>query len=279
MAYRSLLARSPTELEHCEDVVSLSTSVPFSITNLVISISIPLEQQDGHSLEHLAVLNCTSGRSGLSYAIRVRRLSSGSNQYMRVHSNVVYESHGKTRRSATQLFVPERLPLALVESSSVAIFQYSMRTLDCPLRAIWTETSRKTGEDITRFGTEEIEQTECHMIRMLFESSGSHRRTRRLIVVAYNPHLHSITVKAGVLHLTSFVIYPHSYLGSVGVPNSRYNIADMAITRNDRLGNEGRARIICNAIKEHSGRRFGAHCLNLCKQVFTAQSPQNERSG
>ncbi|KAF2820201.1 HET-domain-containing protein [Ophiobolus disseminans] len=223
-AFRSLLARSPAEFENCKGVVSLSSSVPFAITNLGMSILLPLEPVDVFNPnEYLAVLNCASEQNGKYFAIRLRRTSPKSNQFTRVRTNTLYEIESKGMSKATELYVPEKLPFAFIHSNPVTGIIYTTNTVNCERGDTLIEGGWEAEQGTIRLDPSKIKDGECLMFRMLFNDKNDAKK-RRLIIIMCNPHPYLITIKAGILGGVERIIYPNSYTTSIIIPYSYYTI-------------------------------------------------------
>jgi hypothetical protein len=104
--FRSLLARTPTDFQHCQNVECLPDPVgaSYAVTNRGLHISLPLQPMEHDQFEYLAALNCRFVHSDKSLAIRLRRTAAGSNQFTRVDPYRLYQIDA--RQPVMDVYVP-----------------------------------------------------------------------------------------------------------------------------------------------------------------------------
>jgi hypothetical protein len=99
-AYRGLFARSPKEFAQCrkcDNTLSLVEGFPYSLTNLGLSITLPLQPVDGQEGLFVARLNCVDQSNGNFVGIYLRSLSWNGSQFARVHT----QAHGNSASWST----------------------------------------------------------------------------------------------------------------------------------------------------------------------------------
>ncbi|KAF2033133.1 hypothetical protein EK21DRAFT_109272 [Setomelanomma holmii] len=223
--FRSLLARSPADFRHCQNIKSVPAlaGAPFAITNRGLNISIPLHSLDDDGLEYLAALHYRFKHSGKGLAVRLRRVAAGSNQFARVDPYRLYEAADV--HTSAELYVPEQIPLSLTPCSRAAGCKVNIVGTNFSVRAVYVQDAYCEGCEILRFDSRRVGLAVT--ARIMFVTTK--KRTGydwppRLVVLAYNPHLKPSTIPAGVLGLDACIIAPNSCIAHIGTVAGDYDV-------------------------------------------------------
>jgi hypothetical protein len=235
--FRSLLAHTPGDFQHCQNVECLSDPLgaSYSITNRGLNMSLPLQPMDHDQFEYLAALNCRYTHSHKSLAIRLRRTAAGSNLFTRVDPYRLYQIDA--RQPVMEVYVPEKVPLPLIACNRVAGIKPNIKTLTYKLEAI------HDGQDFCNLENDQTIRFKSHAVEPYFVAQllFTHKTlvsVKRLVVLVYNPQLVTVTIPAGVLSSTTDNIESITSVGVIVVPGEDYDISTPPSTQSIRWGSK-----------------------------------------
>jgi len=179
-----------------------------------------LDNDDSDGFEYLAELQCAFKHSGKQIAIRLRRTARNSQQLVRVNPYKLYETDRAMQ--ASDLYVPEKVPITLMAGNRVAGFKCTISTVDSDLEGVRADGMWHEEGSMIRFDPRGSRK--CFMARLLFTNRFD-KNKGRLVVLVYNPQLHAMSI-AGELDVQDHIILPNSYASFVGIPTAAYSIDD-----------------------------------------------------
>jgi hypothetical protein len=196
-AFRSLLARTPDDFQHCQNVECLPDPIgaPYSVTNRGLNIRLPLQPMDHDQFEYLAALNCRFLGSDNSLAIRLRRTAAGSNQFTRVNPYKLYQTNAI--QPVMDVYVPEKVPLSLTACNRVAGFKISIKTSLYRLEAIHDGKGHYDLNDDQMIRFRSHQAGSYSMVQLLFINRKI-VTMKRLVILVYNPQLVPVYILLGI---------------------------------------------------------------------------------
>jgi hypothetical protein len=218
---------SRASFQHCHNVVSLTTSAPFALSNIGLNIALPLkplepsEESDTNPREYLATLRCVHKHSGKNIAIRLRPTFFGSNQFARVDP---YRLYGAIPNSdVVDFYVPEKPQVQSITGDRVAGFKVTLDTIGCDMKDLHGDGDWHKSTGLVRFN--EARGKDHFMVVMLFVDWLVERK-RRIVVLVYNPQSVAITFAEGLHDGQSRTVYPNAFESFVGIPLATYKVQD-----------------------------------------------------
>ncbi|KAH3907170.1 hypothetical protein HBH56_191330 [Parastagonospora nodorum] len=139
---RGLLARTPNEFRHCNNMRRVDTrfTIPFEVTNMGLHISLPIRTIDIRSfrrVEYMATLGCRSGSDEVPEVIRLRRTHKSSDQFIRVDPHVRFHDGPPGDSIPTALYVLDKIANPFNVKTRIAAVRLNIETIDVEQCGIW----------------------------------------------------------------------------------------------------------------------------------------------
>jgi hypothetical protein len=228
---RGLFARSPHEFQNGNDIRFLSSVVvqPFAVTNRGLHITLPLRPVEEDRLEYFALLNCRSTTSNKfipdSLAVRLRRTSNDSDQFVRVDPDTLYEI-GSGNHEA--LYVPEKITTSLKALPRTAGWKLNAQSTKFAMSGLWYDRSCRQEQEFFRFNLAPGGQ-DYSMIRIMFDPEDDEvcENRKLLVVLVYNHRPHMMYLPEVFLGNRASNIEPYSCEAYIGTPKVYHDINEM----------------------------------------------------
>ncbi|KAH3915831.1 hypothetical protein HBI56_041350 [Parastagonospora nodorum] len=237
-SFRSLLARSPAEFNTGRRIyfVPGQTGVPFLFTNRGLQISLPLQPVKDNPMEYLAFLHCYQGahlndpkRVGIS--VRLRRVGSDSNQFMRVDPDRLYKS--EANQPLNRVYVPEKMP-SYIRIGERAVIDLSFDTENCTAvcHAVWDDERVETGQNEAKQLRLKLGSSKKLVIRILLRSCKDPSRSMLHQLIYNFSHVTPLLMPPEVQECDPFgsTCPPRSFHRLVGLPTEWYDVKDTPTT-------------------------------------------------
>lgn len=197
----SLLAPSPANFDNSGGIERIikTTGCPFAITNRGLNISLLLREVGDEGLEYLGLLDCKRRHQPDAIAIRIKRMSTESDQCARVDPGYFSSICSSSTCTLENFYVPERLTtIAGSTNLGSRVVGFKIRVItdrfhprpdrrDAEIVSVWPSDGWPNDKSLIRIDSADIERYGVARSRVVL--SDQHGSARLLVCLSYEPGL------------------------------------------------------------------------------------------